>query len=31
MREQWKRIIKSGRAERPWRSIDTVREIMARA
>jgi hypothetical protein len=31
MREQWKRIIGSGRAERPWRSIDTVREIMARA
>ena len=31
MREQWKRIIQSGRAERPWRSIDTVREIMARA
>jgi hypothetical protein len=31
MREQWKRIIRSGRAERPWRSIDTVREIMARA
>jgi hypothetical protein len=31
MREQWKRIIRSGRAERPWRSISTVREIMARA
>jgi hypothetical protein len=31
MKEQWKRIIRSGRAERPWRSIDTVREIMARA
>lgn len=31
MREQWKRILREGKAERPWRSIDTVREIMARA
>ena len=27
---QWKRIINLGRAERPWRSLDQVREIMAR-
>ena len=31
MKEQWKRITRLGRAERPWRSINTVREIMARA
>jgi hypothetical protein len=31
MREQWKRIIQQGRAERPFRSVDRVREIMARA
>lgn len=31
MREQWKRIIRSGRAERPFRSVERVREIMARA
>ena len=27
---QWKRIITQGRAERPWRTLDKVREIMAR-
>ena len=31
MREQWKRIIRQGSAERPFRSVDRVREIMARA
>jgi hypothetical protein len=30
LREQWKRIIQSGRAERPWRSLKTVQEILAR-
>jgi len=27
---QWKRIITQGRAERPWKTLDKVREIMAR-
>jgi hypothetical protein len=29
LREQWKRIIRNGYAERPWRSIERVREILA--
>jgi hypothetical protein len=31
LKEQWKRILQSGRAERPFRSLEAVREIMARA
>ena len=27
---QWKRIITQGRAERPWKTLDKVREIMSR-
>jgi len=31
LREQWTRIAEYGKAERPWRSIDTVQEILAKA
>lgn len=29
LREQWKRILRNGYAERPWHSIERVREILA--
>ena len=31
LREQWRRIIRQGRAERPWRPLRQVEEILARA
>ena len=29
LKDQWKRIIQSGNAERPWRSLESVRAIWA--
>ena len=31
LREQWTRIIRQGKAERPWRPLRQVEEILARA